>query len=262
MRDWFKSGSPWIWLTAGAVALSVLAVAGVLALTALRGLGHFWPKAVAETSYKEKDGQISRLIGEVREREEVSMRRLVEAGFKIEGNQPFVDRLLFKLGNRDVTGVDFRWFPEPLLGTIAYPADLITIERREWGNFYGHLKAVKENGQVVASGEAAWPELLTRFTRAESLFQQIYKIEKNQIGDVNHKIEGLRLEQRRAELAGRYTEALKADLAARKAVYDEQFSVLQTKLQGLRTDIGRDTIVVEVMDGKQVEIKLGVVADV
>jgi len=85
MRDWFKSGSPWIWLTAGAVALSVLAVAGVLALTALRGLGHFWPKAVAETSYKEKDGQISRLIGEVREREEVSMRRLVEAGFKIEG---------------------------------------------------------------------------------------------------------------------------------------------------------------------------------
>jgi len=262
MRDWFKSGSPWIWLTAGAVALSVLAVAGVLALTALRGLGHFWPKAVAETSYKEKDGQISRLIGEVREREEVSMRRLVEAGFKIEGNQPFVDRLLFKLGNRDVTGVDFRWFPEPLLGTIAYPADLITIERREWGNFYGHLKAVKENGQVVASGEAAWPELLTRFTRAESLFQQIYMIEKNQIGDVNHKIEGLRLEQRRAELAGRYTEALKADLAARKAVYDEQFSVLQTKLQGLRTDIGRDTIVAEVMDGKQVEIKLGVVADV
>jgi len=121
---------------------------------------------------------------------------------------------------------------------------------------------VKENGQVVASGEAAWPELLTRFTRAESLFQQIYKIEKNQIGDVNHKIEGLRLEQRRAELAGRYTEALKADLAARKAVYDEQFSVLQTKLQGLRTDIGRDTIVAEVMDGKQVEIKLGVVADV
>jgi phosphate transport system permease protein len=262
MRDWFKSGSPWIWLTAGAVALSVLAVAGVLALTALRGLGHFWPKAVAETSYKEKDGQISRLIGEVREREEVSVRRLVEAGFKIEGSQPFVDRLLFKLGNRDVTGVDFRWFPEPLLGTISYPADLITIERREWGNFYGHLKAVKENDRVVASGEAAWPELLTRFKRAESLFQQIYGIEKNQIGDVNHKIEGLRLEQRRAELAGRYTEALAADLAARKAVYNEQFAALQTKLQSLRTDIGRDAIVAEVMDGKQVEIKLGVVVDV
>mgnify|MGYP003477473159 CR=1 FL=1 len=38
MKDWFKSGSPWIWLTAGAVAASVLAVAGVMALTALRGL--------------------------------------------------------------------------------------------------------------------------------------------------------------------------------------------------------------------------------
>lgn len=262
MRDWIKSGSPWIWLTAGAVALSVLAVTGVLALTALRGLGHFWPKPVAETSYKDKDGQTLRLIGEVREREEVSVRRLAEAGFKIGGDQPFVERLLFKTGNRDLTGVDFRWVPEPLLGELRYPTDIITIERREWGNFYGHLKAVKQAGEVVASGEAAWPELLTRFARAESLFKQIYRIEKFEIGDINYKIEQLRLQQRRAELAGRLTDALKADLAARKAALDEQFAALQARLEGLRAAIGRDTVVAEVMDGKEVEVKLAIVADV
>ncbi|MFN3859837.1 MAG: phosphate ABC transporter permease PstA [Roseateles sp.] len=262
MRDWIKSGSPWIWLTAGAVALSVLAVTGVLALTALRGLGHFWPKPVAETTYKDKDGQTLRLIGEVREREEVSVRRLAEAGFKIGGDQPFVERLLFKTGNRDLTGVDFRWVPEPLLGELRYPADIITIERREWGNFYGHLKAVKQAGEVVASGEAAWPELLTRFARAESLFKQIYRIEKFEIGDINYKIEQLRLQQRRAELAGRLTDALKADLAARKAALDEQFAALQARREGLRAAIGRDTVVAEVMDGKEVEVKLAIVADV
>ena len=68
MRDWFKSGSPWIWLTAGAVAAAVLAVAGVLALTALRGLGHFWPKPVAETTFTERDGRVIGLIGELRDR--------------------------------------------------------------------------------------------------------------------------------------------------------------------------------------------------
>ena len=45
-------------------------------------------------------------------------------------------------------------------------------------------------------------------------------------------------------------------------MYDQQFAALQTTLQGLRTEIARDTVVAEVMDGKQVEVKLAVVADV
>ena len=106
MKDWFKSGSPWIWLTAGAVAAAVLAVAGVMALTALRGLGHFWPKPVAEMTFVERDGSSIRLIGEIREREEVAARRLREAGFTIPGTLPFVERVLLKMGNRDVTGAD------------------------------------------------------------------------------------------------------------------------------------------------------------
>ena len=262
MREWFKSGSPWIWLTAGAVAASLLAVAGVTALTAVRGLGYFWPKMVAETTFKEKDGRTTRLIGEVREREEVAVRRLTEAGFKIDTGQAFAERILVKTGNRDVSGVDFRWYPVPLLGELTYPADLVTVERREWGNFYGHLKAVKENGAVVASGEAAWPEVVKRVERASQLFKQIYKIEKFEIGRVNHDIEQLRLTQRRAELAGQSTDALKADLARRKQALDEEFGGLQSKLQGLRNDIGRDTLVAEVMDGKQIEVKLALVDDV
>lgn len=262
MRDWFKSGTPWIWLTAGAVALALLMVAGVLGLTAMRGLGHFWPKPVAEATYKEKDGKQIRLIGEIREREEVSVKRLKEAGFDIGGDALFVNRLLVKMGNRDVTGVDFRWFPEPLLGEVRYPGDMLTIERHEWGNFYGHLKSVKENGAVVAKDEAAWPELQKRFERARELFDKIHRIEKDEIGEINYGIEQLRLEQRRAELKGTLTEAGKADIAARKQKLDDSFATLQTQLQALRADIERDTLVAEVMDGKEVEIKLALVADV
>ena len=261
MREWFKTGTPWIWLTAGAVALSVLMVAGVLALTAVRGLGHFWPKPVVETMFKEKDGSMLRLIGEVREREEVPVRRLTEAGFKIPGNKTFADRLLFKMGNRDLSGVDFRWFPEPLLGDLAYPRDLVTIERHEWGNFYGHLKAVKENGNVVADGDAAWPELKQRVERANTLFKRIYRIERDDIGSVNHDIEQVRLEQRRADLKGGLTLALKADIEARRKMHENRFAALQAELQKLRTDIARDTLVGEVMNGKEVEIKLALVAD-
>lgn len=262
MKDWYKSGAPWVWLTAGAVALSVLMVAGVLALTAVRGLGHFWPKMVTETTFRESNGTSVRLIGEIREREEVSVRRLTESGFKIESSEAFVNRILLKMGNRDVTGVDFRWFPEPLMGEETYPKDLIVLERREWGNFYGHLKAVKEGDRVVAEGDAAWAELKKRFDRANDLFNQIYKLEKNDIGDVNYRIEQLRLEQRRAELSGGLTEALKADLVKRREGLDVEFAAVQQSLQKLRDDIGRDALVAEMQDGQTKEVKLALVADI
>ena len=38
--DWLSGGAPWIWLNAGAVAASLIMVGGLLALIAVRGLGH------------------------------------------------------------------------------------------------------------------------------------------------------------------------------------------------------------------------------
>jgi phosphate transport system permease protein len=262
MRDWFKSGSPWIWLTAGAVAAAVLAVAGVMALTALRGLGHFWPKPVAETTFTERDGSKTGLIGELRDREEVAARRLREAGFNIPGDAPFVERVLVKMGNRDVTGADFRWFPLPLLGEITYPKNIITLERREWGNFYGHLVAVKENGQVVASGEAAWPELRKRFERANALFNEIYGLEKHDIGKINYALEQLRLRERKLELRKQLSADRKADFEKQREALNADFAKLQERIGKLRTEIARDTLVGRVQDGREVEVKLALVADV
>ena len=36
MGKWFKSGSPWIWMTGGAVSISLIAVLGLLLLIAWR----------------------------------------------------------------------------------------------------------------------------------------------------------------------------------------------------------------------------------
>jgi phosphate transport system permease protein len=262
MREWFKEGTPWIWFTAGTVALSLLMVFGVLWLTAARGLIYFWPKSVAETTFVEKDGSTIRVIGELRETEEVATRRLAEAGFKISTSEPFVTRTLIKLGNRDLTGVDFRWFPVPLLGEITYPPDLVTVERHEWGNFYGHLKQVKEGTTVVGEGAATWPELQVRVARASALFREILRVEKGEIGRVNYHIEQLRLRERRLQLKGQLTDAAKAEIEAERGRRQTEFEVLQERLKTLREDIARDSLVAEVMDGTLVEVPLAKVADV
>jgi phosphate transport system permease protein len=261
MKDWIKTGSPWIWMTAGAVALSVLAVFFVLWMTAARGLTHFWPKAVLETTFRDGE-QTVRVIGELRDREEVSVRRLQEAGFKIDSTEPFVERALIKLGNRDVTGQDFRWFPLPLLGEFRYPSDILTVERHEWGNFYGHLKAVKEGDRIVAEGPQAWPELQARVARAQTLFRDILRIEKYDIGDVNYRLEQLRLRERKLQLQGKLDEAAKADIERQREALQAEFGQLQETLQRLRADIARDVLVAEIADGKLVDVPLAKVADV
>ena len=44
IKKWFKTGTPWIWLNAAAVSASLIIVLGLLALIAVKGLSHFWPK--------------------------------------------------------------------------------------------------------------------------------------------------------------------------------------------------------------------------
>jgi phosphate transport system permease protein len=261
MRNWYKSGEPWIWTTAGAIALSLVAVYTVVWLTAARGLTHFWPKPVTEVTFQERDGSSSRLIGEIREKQEVSLVRLREQGYDIDSTDLFAERYLFKLGNKDLTGIDFKWFPAPMLGEFTYPKDLLAIERREWGNFYGHLKAVKEAGVVVAEGPAAWEEAQKRLERSNALFREALRIEKSDIGKINYALEKVRLRERGLEIDNKLTEAAKAEFAREREAREADYLALQQKMDQLRVDIARDSVTVETNDGQLVDIPLAKVAD-
>jgi phosphate transport system permease protein len=78
MKNWWKSGDPWIWLTAASVTLSILAVVGLLFLIAVNGLGHFWPKPVLEADYES-----SHLIGEIYDQETVAASQLAASGLTL-----------------------------------------------------------------------------------------------------------------------------------------------------------------------------------
>ncbi len=256
MRDWFKSGSPWIWLNAAAVSASLIIVFGLLLLIAVRGLGHFWPSDVMQMQYTQPGTQAMRVIGELTETELVSLVNLHSAGISIESDKKNIQRHLFKTGNRDVLGSDFRWLIEPFISDKTFPRELIVLERREWGNFYGYLKAIKENGKVVAEGDKSWPELQQRLARTLDIFDQIRDIEKGEIGDINYAIEGLRLKTRRLELDGKDTPANLKAIADERKELQADYQGFQKELSDLYLSINRDSLTAEVMDGKTVDIPL------
>ncbi len=109
VTDWFRSGDPLIWLNASAVSISVVAVVGLIVLLAFKGFGHFWPADIFEAEYTIGAEPGYTVIGEFVESKSVSIEQIRSAGIEINTDEEFIERSLVKLGNKDVTGVDFSW---------------------------------------------------------------------------------------------------------------------------------------------------------
>ena len=260
LKKWVHSGSPWIWLNAAAVTICVLLVVGLLTLIAWRGLGHFWPKAVFEVALQTPSGS-ALIAGQVADRETVSASRLRESGVELELEDGEVVRTLYKVGNRDVLGQDFRWILEPRVVSRSTPPDLLVLERLEWGNFIGRLVSVEIDGQRIdgADARAAFDQGLAR---AEELREQIDELERDEIGSINYRLERLRLERRELELEGvpagddRYQR-----IDEREQELQARYARLESDLIELNEAISRDVATLEVVSGEQRDVRLRYILD-
>jgi phosphate transport system permease protein len=260
LREWTRSGEPWIWVTAAAVGASILLVTGLLTLIMLRGVSHFWPVEVQEYVYQEEDGQRAVIAGQVRAREEVSAQRLSESGVTVEEGVETVERILLKAGNRDVTGVDFRWILEPRIVQHKTPLSMIVLERTEWGAFIGRLLGLKRDGELVETSDA-WGEFLAMIQRADGLRDEIRDLEQTEIGYLNYQIEELRLEERRLQLKGIDDPTRYQPIEAERERLQESYAELEEKLIALNEELRRDSVIMQVAGEREVELALGTVLD-
>ncbi|MBT1119972.1 phosphate ABC transporter permease PstA [Pseudomonas nitrititolerans] len=245
-------------MNAGAVSIAVIMTLGLLAVIAVRGMAHFWPADVIVADYQVPGSEPRLLAGERVQAELVPRARLAASGLPVaaEGGE-FMTRELLKVGNREVYGADFTWVVGEWLSNERTPRNIVVLERREWGNFYGELLNVKEGGNLVAEGEAAWGELQQRIARIDQLHGQISHLEKVDIGRINHGLERLRLKTRKLELEQRLDAAAQAELDAERAEWDAEYKTLEGRLASLYQDFNRDSIGVRTLDGRELEISLG-----
>ncbi|MCC5888070.1 MAG: phosphate ABC transporter permease PstA [Gammaproteobacteria bacterium] len=261
MKAWFGQGTPWVWLSGGAVSISMVMVIGLILLIAVRGLAHFWPAAVVEFDYVAVPGDDPvRVIGEVNRSETMTAQAMREAGFAVPDDQALVSRHLIKQGNRDVTGRDFIWYLEDGMSEWRYPADVVQIERLQWGDFFGFVRSYLIDGIAVAQGPQARAMFEEKLRETGALVEQIGRIERFDIGNVNFRMERLRLRQRGLELTvdlDPSTRAqIEAELEAEQTLLEDEYEVLEAQRQALRDEVGRFAITVETMEGRMVTIGL------
>ncbi len=256
IKAWFKSGSPWIWMTAGAVSINLILVLGLLMLIAIRGLGHFWPADILEYHYQDREGPETVIIGEETETSLLAAAQARAAGHELLDNGEYLVQYLIKTGNRDLLGTDFRWIQAQYIHNIAKPADLISIERREWGNFYGRLLAVKENSVVISEDQQAWSIAQQKLEHVLVLHEEIDALQDKKIGAINYNLERLRLKQRALELKNRWNEETHQEFAAKKQVYEQEYKIIQEKIGKLNQEIKLDSLLVVDSSGKELSIPL------
>lgn len=235
-------------LCSGALALNLLLVIGLMGLLMINGLGFFWPKPLALVSLK--DGR--KLAGEIHRTE------TAEVQDPHSGLMRQVKRIQVRVGNRDLSGVDFLWLEDREIASVTYPPDLVLLERREWGPFFGRMVELHRSGRLVAEGnDEVWRDFPPAHAAALAGFRELERLERGRIVDLNVDLE--RANRRRQVLVQKAAPEL-ADLERKIQDLHNEFEKAAGQLQARRENLAGDRLVVEDAEGTRKEIPvMGVV---
>jgi phosphate transport system permease protein len=237
-------------LCGGALALNLLLVVALLAVLSANGMSYFWQKELVQLELD--DGR--RILGEIHDREPIPTPSTGGAG-------PKAQRIRLKIGNRDIEGLDFLWVDEPRILSADQPADAVMLERLEYGNFYGRMVELRRGDEILATGsDAVWSSFGPLHDEKIRALTEIHELEQGEIGDVNYRIEKLRLARKEvhaADLSAAEREKRLAEIDAEAARADAEYEALSRRLFHMRDQVFAETLVMETAGGVRREIPVG-----
>jgi phosphate transport system permease protein len=171
------------------------------------------------------------------------------------------ERTLLRTGNFDLYGDDFQWVPAYERAETRRPPEMMLAERQEWGVFVGTIRSFSRDGQTVTVTSPRDPALAEAHRAARERWAEIRRIERGEIGTVNHYLEKERLALRRVQLqnpeGGPVVEAAARRFAEREAELQRQYEALAARAQALRRAHEADLITFVEVNGREKTQPLG-----
>jgi phosphate transport system permease protein len=255
--DLTAKGEPFLWGFGGALALGLMMVFGFLVLILWNGLITFYPKPIKVLTLS--DG--SRLAGEPFRSElyrpsPQQLQNMSERAREIvAADEGLARRTLYRTGNFDLYNEDFRWVSAFEVAKVSTPSNVFFIERMEWGPFIGFIKHVDLAGEVQAGSVLEERALGEALKEASTRRDRIRRIERENIGAINHRMNSERLALRRlgikkGEGSEAYREAART-YAFRNAEMQAQYNLLSEEARSVKEQDARYTVTLVDVQGKE-----------
>ncbi|MGI3029754.1 phosphate ABC transporter permease PstA [Vibrio cholerae] len=258
MLNWFKSGAPWIWLTGGAVSVSLIAVLGLLLVIGWRGLTYFWPAPLLQ--WQTPDGKT--VVGQLYARESVPVSHLKEMNLPLPEKVQaagLATRLNIKVANRDLYGSDFIALLEFETEFKGAPQGWAVIERSRGGQLFG--KPLRFDSTTGEQGLPLERHLRQALLEAEAIRDQVDTMVEQQVRVISSQLEKLRLEKRRKQLNNQLSEEFLQHYVLSKNRLEKELAQVQTELDALRAPLEKQFLYLVDMQGETVSVPLSEILD-
>ncbi|MEJ2053435.1 MAG: phosphate ABC transporter permease PstA, partial [Calditrichaceae bacterium] len=123
-----KKGDTYIIFTAAGLIVSLAMVVLIMTIILVKGLGFFWPSDLIEIKLKNGNSYLGESWAE-------DTKHTIDNN----GNPVLEHEVQLKIGNRDLYGLDFKWFDRKDIINTTFPKSAVTFERLGYGNFYGFI---------------------------------------------------------------------------------------------------------------------------
>ncbi|HDZ9244625.1 phosphate ABC transporter permease PstA [Vibrio cholerae] len=258
MLNWFKSGAPWIWLTGGAVSVSLIAVLGLLLVIGWRGLTYFWPAPLLQ--WQTPDGKT--VVGQLYARESVPVSHLKEMNLPLPEKVQaagLATRLNIKVANRDLYGSDFIALLEFETEFKGAPQGWAVIERSRGGQLFG--KPLRFDSTTGEQGLPLERHLRQALLEAEAIRDQVDTMVEQQVRVISSQLERLRLEKRRKQLNNELSDEFLQHYVLSKSRLEKELAQVQTELDALRAPLEKQFLYLVDMQGETVSVPLSEILD-
>lgn len=233
-------GEAQVWLTALGLSLGVSMIVGLLLLILVRGVAVFWPERVTE--FTVNDGAGSAIQGKTTVAGEI-----VRTQQRRDGGG---EEIQVHVGNKDLYGFNFHWLQSLDIASRSQPADLMSLERLEYGDAFVRPLALVTEG--AAPLPATDPDFRSRLAGAvhvaEQTRDQIEEIEKDNIGAINRRLASLELSHKSTP---------RADYESTKASLQGEYENLAAQARELRATLSRDSLQYRAPTGEEKSLTAG-----
>ncbi|MBB5037300.1 ABC transporter permease subunit [Prosthecobacter dejongeii] len=218
-----------VWLTAAGLTLGLIMISGLLLLIAINGLSVFWPDRVAVYTIKEGDKE-TRIAGS-----------LVKTQQRRKPDGSFVSEHSIFTGNKDAYNLAFRFINDSDIVNQTDAKGIYVAERMEYGDaIFTPVALQLGDGKKVPGEDAAFASEFARLVKeGNERREEILRIEKHEIGDINARMKRLEIRSRK--------EDVKAEIAKEQALYQ----TLADQAQKLRTAQTADKLIYKLASGEE-----------